>query len=211
MEDEGWKAYKKTDLPKEVLIMWIIIPQWHECSTVFYYTSTTTVSTLLSHTSYPHVMHAQFTFLKLYFYLYGTEHGATFPSIATRFPPSTSTFPKDKMLSHKYSSWSRFKVIWGIDLHASPLKHTIQNSELTPGQPTSLPLLVAEKDWVQQQASVISLADLASISCIEFGSHKSLVNKVTGFGLDGWGVRTFVCIMPSRRVKQNILLLSSGY
>jgi len=50
----------------------------------------------------------------------------------------------------------------------------------------------------------MSLAKLASMTYIGFGSHKSLVSKVTGYRVDGWGVRTSVSITPSTTAKQNI-------
>jgi len=46
---------------------------------------------------------------------------------------------------------------------------------------------------------------------IGFGSHKSLVNKVTSYWVDGWGIGTSVSVTPSTTAKQNIYLLSSGY
>jgi len=50
----------------------------------------------------------------------------------------------------------------------------------------------------------MSLAELASMTYIGFGSHKSLVNKVTGYWVDGWGVRTPVAVTPFTTAKQNI-------
>jgi hypothetical protein len=81
--------------------------------------------------------------------------------------------------------------------------HNLQQS-LTPCQPTSLPLLVAEKEGVQWHPSVMSLATLASMTYIGFGSHKSLVNKLTRYRMDGWAVRTSVSVTPSTAAKQNI-------
>jgi len=50
----------------------------------------------------------------------------------------------------------------------------------------------------------MSLANLVSIMYIGFGSHTSLVNKVTGYRVDGWGVRTSGSVTPSITAKQNI-------
>jgi len=50
----------------------------------------------------------------------------------------------------------------------------------------------------------MSLAKLTSITYIGFGSHNSLVNKVTGYQVDGWGVRTSVSVTPFITAKQNI-------
>jgi len=50
----------------------------------------------------------------------------------------------------------------------------------------------------------MSLANLASMTSIGFGSHKSLVNKVTGYRVDGWGIGTSVSVTPSITAKQNI-------